>query len=127
MRRTVRPSLLHGIPYLGTCKFSEVVTERGQDKYAVTQMFIANFDGDLDTADGATVVSASSSSPLSKSTTSALSRANSGTITPPLAVRLSHSAFGPHSGTYGTFLGSTSNGSKGADGGLDNFAPAYRS
>jgi len=53
MRRTVRPSLLHGIPYLGTCKFGEVVTERGQDKYAVTQMFIANFDGDLDTADGA--------------------------------------------------------------------------
>ncbi|KQV70156.1 DUF6656 family protein [Rhizobium sp. Root1220] len=53
MRRTVRSSLLPGIPHLGTCKFGEVVTDRGQDGYAVTQMFIANFDGDLDTSDGA--------------------------------------------------------------------------
>jgi hypothetical protein len=61
-----------------------------------------------------------------KSTTSALGCANSGTITPSLAVRPSHSAFRPHSSTYRTFLGSTSNGSKGADGGLDRFAPLCR-
>ncbi|WP_160009922.1 DUF6656 family protein [Rhizobium sp. 18055] len=53
MRKAVRSSLLPGIPYLGTCKFGEVVTERGQDKFAVTQMFIANFDGDFDTSEGA--------------------------------------------------------------------------
>jgi hypothetical protein len=53
MRKTVRASLLPGIPYLGTCKFGEVVTERGQDRFAVTQMFIANFEGDLDTSEGA--------------------------------------------------------------------------
>ncbi|MBB4230736.1 DUF6656 family protein [Rhizobium mongolense] len=53
LRKTIRSSLLPGIPYLGSCKFGEIVTDRGQDRYAVTQMFIANFDGDLDTSEGA--------------------------------------------------------------------------
>ena len=53
MRKAIRSSTLQGIPYLGTCKFGEIITDRGQDKYGVTQIFIANFDGNLDTSEGA--------------------------------------------------------------------------
>ncbi|CAN7624562.1 hypothetical protein [Neorhizobium tomejilense] len=52
MRKAIRSSILPNVPYLGTCKFGEVVTGRGQDDLAVTQMFIANFEGDLDTTAG---------------------------------------------------------------------------
>jgi len=54
---------------------------------------------------------------------SALGRANSGTITLPLAARLSHFGFVRHPSTCRTLLGSTSNDSKGADGGPDRLAP----
>lgn len=50
MRKAIRSSILQNVPYLGTCKFGEIVTGRNQDGFAVTQIFIANFDGDLDTA-----------------------------------------------------------------------------
>jgi hypothetical protein len=60
MRRAIRSSILPSIPYLGTCKFGEIVTDRGQDKYGVTQIFIANFEGSLDTADGANFCTPSS-------------------------------------------------------------------
>ncbi|HEY0123508.1 MAG TPA: DUF6656 family protein [Rhizobium sp.] len=50
MRKAIRSSILPGIPHLGTCKFGEIVTDRSRDMIAVTQIFIANFDGDLDTA-----------------------------------------------------------------------------
>lgn len=49
MRKAIRSSIMPGVPYPGTCKFGEIVTDRGHDKYGVAQIFIANFDGDLDT------------------------------------------------------------------------------
>ncbi|MBB4143169.1 DUF6656 family protein [Rhizobium rhizoryzae] len=49
MRKAIRSSILPHVPYLGTCKFGEIVTGRNQDHFAVTQIFIANFDGDLNT------------------------------------------------------------------------------
>lgn len=49
MRKAIRSSILPTVPYLGTCKFGEIVTGRSEDHFAVTQMFIANFDGDLNT------------------------------------------------------------------------------
>lgn len=52
MRKAVRSSILPNVPHLGTCKFGEIVTGRSPDAVAVTQMFIANFDGDLDTTAG---------------------------------------------------------------------------
>ncbi|MFA1672951.1 DUF6656 family protein [Rhizobium mongolense] len=60
MRKAIRSSILQGIPYLGTCKFGEIITDRGQDKYGVTQIFIANFDGNLDTTEGANFYNPSS-------------------------------------------------------------------
>ena len=54
MRKTIRSSVLAKVPYLGSCKFGEVVTARSGDTYSVTQIFIANFDGELDTTAGAT-------------------------------------------------------------------------
>lgn len=54
MRKAIRSSVLPNVPHLGICKFGEIVTGRSQDVFAVTQMFIANFYGDLDTtAEGA--------------------------------------------------------------------------
>lgn len=50
MRRVNRASVLHDVPHLGTCKFGEVITDRSRDAFAVTQIYIANFDGELDTA-----------------------------------------------------------------------------
>ncbi len=52
LRKAIRSSVLPNAPYLGSCKFGEIVTGRSQDVFAVTQMFIANFDGDLDTVAG---------------------------------------------------------------------------
>jgi hypothetical protein len=52
MRKAIRSSVLPNIPHLGTCKFGEIVTDRSRDAFAVTQIFIANFDGDLDTTGG---------------------------------------------------------------------------
>lgn len=49
MRKAIRSAILPNVPHLGTCKFGEIVTGRSQDAFAVTQMFIANFDGDVDT------------------------------------------------------------------------------
>ncbi|MCJ9751408.1 hypothetical protein MOV61_11840 [Neorhizobium sp. BETTINA12A] len=49
MRKAIRSSVLPSVPHLGTCKFGEIVTGRSQDAFAVTQIFIANFDGDIDT------------------------------------------------------------------------------
>ena len=49
MRKAIRSSILPTVPYLGTCKFGEIVTGRSEDHFAVTQIFIANFDGDLNT------------------------------------------------------------------------------
>ncbi|WP_087003252.1 hypothetical protein [Rhizobium sullae] len=53
MRKAIRSSILPSIPYLGSCKFGEVVTNFNGGTYSVLQFFIANFDGDLDTAAGA--------------------------------------------------------------------------
>lgn len=54
LRKSVRSSVLSKVPYLGAAKFGEVVGARHGDTYSVTQMFIANFDGELDTSRGAT-------------------------------------------------------------------------
>lgn len=53
LRRSIRSSILPQVPYLGSCKFGEVITDRSGDKFALTQMFITNFDAELDTARGA--------------------------------------------------------------------------
>ncbi|MBB2711957.1 UNVERIFIED_ORG: hypothetical protein GGE53_003610 [Rhizobium etli] len=52
MRKAIRPTILPNAPHLGACKFGEIVTGRSQDVFAVTQLFIANFDGDIDTTAG---------------------------------------------------------------------------
>ncbi|NKK98186.1 hypothetical protein GFM02_07870 [Rhizobium leguminosarum bv. viciae] len=52
MRKAIRSSILPNAPHLGACKFGEIVTGRSQDAFAVTQLFIANFDGDIDTTAG---------------------------------------------------------------------------
>lgn len=52
MRKAIRSSILPNAPHLGACKFGEIVTGRSQDAFAVTQLFIANFDGDIDTTSG---------------------------------------------------------------------------
>jgi hypothetical protein len=53
MRRAIRTAVLPNIPYLGSCKFGEVVIDQTARSYSVLQMFIANFDGELDTSAGA--------------------------------------------------------------------------
>lgn len=50
MRRSILASVLPEAPFLGTCKFGEILTDRGTDKFGITQIFIANFDGELNTA-----------------------------------------------------------------------------
>jgi len=52
MRKAIRATVLPSVPHLGSCKFGEVITDRGTDAIAVTQMFIANFDGEINTAAG---------------------------------------------------------------------------
>lgn len=54
MRRAIRSTVLPNIPYLGSCKFGEVVVGQTAENYSVLQLFIANFDGEFDTAAGAT-------------------------------------------------------------------------
>lgn len=51
LRKAVRSAILPGMPHLGTCKFGEVVTSRQADFVAVTQIFIANFEGAIDTTE----------------------------------------------------------------------------
>jgi hypothetical protein len=53
LRKSIRSMILPNVPYLGSCKFGEVVTDRSGDKFALTQMFITNFDAELDTQKGA--------------------------------------------------------------------------
>lgn len=53
LRKTSRSAVLPGVPYLGTCKFGEVVASKSADYFSVTQIFIANFDGELNTSEGA--------------------------------------------------------------------------
>ena len=48
MRRANRTSVLPTIPYLGSCKFGEVVVGQTAASYSVLQLFIANFDGEFD-------------------------------------------------------------------------------
>lgn len=56
MRKSIRASVLAKTPYLGSCKFGEILAARNGDTYSVTQIFIANFEGELDTMVGATFV-----------------------------------------------------------------------
>jgi hypothetical protein len=53
LRKSVRSSILPRVPYLGACKFGEILTDRSDDKLGVTQIFITNFDTELDTRDPA--------------------------------------------------------------------------
>ncbi|MBO9098952.1 MULTISPECIES: hypothetical protein [Rhizobium] len=53
MRKANRSSVLPSIPYLGSCKFGEVVVGQSSASYSVLQLFIANFDGEFDTSAGA--------------------------------------------------------------------------
>lgn len=53
LRKAIRSSILPRIPYLGACKFGEILTDRSDDKLGVTQIFITNFDTELDTRDPA--------------------------------------------------------------------------
>ena len=50
LRKSLRSSVLPGMPHLGSCKFGEVIISREADVVAVTQVFIANFEGEIDTA-----------------------------------------------------------------------------
>lgn len=56
MRKAIRSSVLAQTPYLGSCKFGEVLAARNADTYSVMQIFIANFEGELNTTAGATFV-----------------------------------------------------------------------
>jgi hypothetical protein len=49
-RQSNRPSILAGMPHLGTCKFGEIITSQNPRTIAVTQVFVANFEGDIDTS-----------------------------------------------------------------------------
>ncbi len=60
MRRANRTSVLPTIPYLGSCKFGEVVVGQTAASYSVLQLFIANFDGEFDTSAGASFYKPSS-------------------------------------------------------------------
>lgn len=47
LRKSVRAAVLSSVPYLGLSKFGEVVSGRSGDHLAVTQVFITNFDAEL--------------------------------------------------------------------------------
>lgn len=49
MRKAIRSAILPDVPFLGTCKFGEIINERSADTLGVTQIFVANFYGDIDT------------------------------------------------------------------------------
>jgi hypothetical protein len=49
LRKAVRAAVLPSVPYLGMAKFGEIVCGRTEDHVAVTQIFITNFDGELNT------------------------------------------------------------------------------
>ena len=51
LKKSVRSSVLRAVPHLGTCKFGEIVTDYDSEKYDMVQVFLANFDGRLDTSD----------------------------------------------------------------------------
>lgn len=49
MRKAIRSSILPDMPFFGTCKFGEIINERNHDTLSVTQVFVANFHGEIDT------------------------------------------------------------------------------
>ncbi len=51
LRKAIRSAVLPTAPYLGLCKFGEVLTDRVGDNFHITQIFITNFDGNVETSD----------------------------------------------------------------------------
>jgi len=49
MRKAIKATVLQSIPYFGACKFGEILTAQEDGVSSVLQLFIANFDTDLDT------------------------------------------------------------------------------
>lgn len=49
MRKAIRSSILPDMPFFGTCKFGEIISDRSHDTLSVTQIFVANFHGEIDT------------------------------------------------------------------------------
>ncbi len=49
MRKAIRSTILPDMPLFGTCKFGEIVADRSCDTLSVTQVFVANFHGEIDT------------------------------------------------------------------------------
>lgn len=49
MRKAIRSAVLPDAPFLGTCKFGEIIHERNAETLGVTQIFVANFHGEIDT------------------------------------------------------------------------------
>ena len=50
MRKAIRSAVLPSVPYFGLCKFGEVVADRVDDTFHITQIFITNFDGEVETS-----------------------------------------------------------------------------
>jgi len=50
MRKAIRSTVLPTVPYLGSCKFGEVVLDHSESCYSVLQFYIANFEANLDTS-----------------------------------------------------------------------------
>lgn len=48
--KTFRPMPLRKMPYLGSCKVGEVIVREHNGKYLVNQIYMANFEADLDTS-----------------------------------------------------------------------------
>jgi hypothetical protein len=55
LRKAIRSAVLPSAPYLGLCKFGEVLSERVGDNFHITQIFITNFDGNVGTDDNASL------------------------------------------------------------------------
>lgn len=53
MRKAIRASVVPTVPHLGTCKFGEILLPRDEDHFNVTQVFLANFNGLLDSSNPA--------------------------------------------------------------------------
>lgn len=49
MRKAIRSTILPDMPFFGTCKFGEIISDRSHDTLSVTQIFVANFHGEIDT------------------------------------------------------------------------------
>lgn len=48
--KAFRPMPLRKLPYLGACKIGEVIVREHNGKYLVNQIYMANFEADLDTS-----------------------------------------------------------------------------